>query len=288
MFTNANTILLHAITPVHVGSGSEVGHVDLPIQRERHTGYPKIESSSLKGTIRHYFESQDHKKEKLEAVFGSAEEQDETQASAASFSDARVLLFPVRSVKEVFVWITCPNVLERFNREMTLYDENFNPLPVPKENTVVTEQLIVSHNQLILEEYAYEVSFDDATKQLAEQLGQLVETDLANDLEKRLVVLSDEQFAHFVQLSTEINARTRLDDVGENKGLWYEENVPAETIFYATIFCGQERVKHDSKKEKIKSAEQIESFVKDNFPKAFQVGGNHTLARGLMKTMWIE
>jgi len=37
---------------LHPGSGSELGIVDLPIQRERHTGYPKIEGSGLKGSLR--------------------------------------------------------------------------------------------------------------------------------------------------------------------------------------------------------------------------------------------
>lgn len=52
MYTKVKPFLLHAISSVHPGSGSEVGLVDLPIQREKHTGFPKIESSSLKGAIR--------------------------------------------------------------------------------------------------------------------------------------------------------------------------------------------------------------------------------------------
>lgn len=48
MFTYAKPFLLHAISSVHAGSGSELGIVDLPIQREKHTGFPKIESSTLK------------------------------------------------------------------------------------------------------------------------------------------------------------------------------------------------------------------------------------------------
>jgi len=53
MYTKVKPFLLHAITSVHPGSGSEVGLVDLPIQREQHTGFPKIESSSLKGALRY-------------------------------------------------------------------------------------------------------------------------------------------------------------------------------------------------------------------------------------------
>ena len=38
-------------TPLHVGAGSAVGVVDLPVMRERHTGYPVIPGSSLKGVL---------------------------------------------------------------------------------------------------------------------------------------------------------------------------------------------------------------------------------------------
>ena len=45
-------LFIHAITSVHPGSGTALGHVDLPIQRERHTDWPMIPGSSLKGVLR--------------------------------------------------------------------------------------------------------------------------------------------------------------------------------------------------------------------------------------------
>ncbi len=38
-------------TPLHVGAAASVGAIDQPIQRERHTGFPIIPASSLKGTF---------------------------------------------------------------------------------------------------------------------------------------------------------------------------------------------------------------------------------------------
>jgi len=290
MFTHANSLLLHAITPVHAGSGSEVGLVDLPIQRERQTGYPKIESSSLKGSVREYFESKYHEEQQdINALFGGKETSEDSQASAVSFSDARLLLFPVRSVKEVFVWITCPNVLQRFNREMATYYEKEETFLVPEANTISAENLIVSENKVVLEEYAYSVSYDDKTKQLSEQLAKLTNPYLVNEIEKRLVVLSDAEFSHFVELSTEVNARIKIDDSGTAENLWYEENVPAESIFYATVFNGQVRMLPNEKNENsLQSAEDVENYLLEKFPNAFQIGGNHTLGRGLMKTIWMK
>ena len=38
-------------TPLHVGAGASVGAVDLPIVRERHTRFPVIPGTSLKGVL---------------------------------------------------------------------------------------------------------------------------------------------------------------------------------------------------------------------------------------------
>ena len=58
MFKQAKPLFLIVETPLHAGSGSDLGIVDLPIQREKHTDYPKIEASGLKGSIREIFDTQ--------------------------------------------------------------------------------------------------------------------------------------------------------------------------------------------------------------------------------------
>ena len=52
MYKAFQPFFLIAEAPIHAGSGSEVGIVDLPIQRERHTSFPKIEGSGIKGCFR--------------------------------------------------------------------------------------------------------------------------------------------------------------------------------------------------------------------------------------------
>ncbi|HNW40428.1 MAG TPA: RAMP superfamily CRISPR-associated protein, partial [Opitutaceae bacterium] len=44
-------LYLFTRTPLHVGAGSSVGAIDQPIIRERHTGFPIIPGSSLKGSF---------------------------------------------------------------------------------------------------------------------------------------------------------------------------------------------------------------------------------------------
>jgi len=42
MFKLAKPFFIICETPLHAGSGSDLGIVDMPIQRERHTDFPKI------------------------------------------------------------------------------------------------------------------------------------------------------------------------------------------------------------------------------------------------------
>ncbi len=47
---------LQTITPLHVGAGSGVGFIDMPIMREKVTNWPLVPGSALKGVMRDYFE----------------------------------------------------------------------------------------------------------------------------------------------------------------------------------------------------------------------------------------
>ena len=299
MFNLKKMLFLHAITSVHAGSGSELGLVDLPIQREKHTGYPKIESSSLKGAVRATVSAvvnsavkSPEDKEMIEVVFGKEgdEKKNNAQAGAISLSDARLLLFPVRSLRGVFAWVTCPLVLKRYNQELKLYCPDQPLLPIPETKTAAGEAIIVNpretQKQVVLEEYTYEVKVDDACRKLAEYLQEKVFPGLDNGIRERLLVLPDDDFTDFVTLSTEVNARIRIDpETGTVKdgALWYEENVPPESVFYSFCFIGQGRLTGQEKK-----AEEIWQYLKrdDIFPEVFQLGGNSTLGKGILRRIW--
>lgn len=295
MYNQAALLLLHAVSSIHAGSGSEVGLVDLPVQREKHTGYPKLESSSLKGAVRAVVSESLAGRDSdglLDIVFGKEGEigQNNASAGAIALSDARILLFPVRSLRGVFGWLTCPMVLNRFNDEMRIFMPEADPLKVPTCNTVSSGQLIVNQNadikQVVLEEYTYEVSLDPLCTELAGQLNDLIFTGMNNGFRERLMVVSDNDFADFVTLSTEVNARIRIDSVTgtvANGALWYEENVPPETVFYSYCFAGKSRVPGIDK-----TAADVMAFLQDeaNFPPVFQLGGNSTLGRGILRRVW--
>src|SRR5581483_9391137 len=119
MFEATALLFIYVETPLHPGSTRGLGAVDLPIQRERTTGYPIVQSSSLKGRLRAEAGSR-LTTEEVEAVFGPETERAGDHAGALSTGDARLLLFPVRSLAGVSAWTTSVDLLARFRRVATL------------------------------------------------------------------------------------------------------------------------------------------------------------------------
>ena len=116
----AALLFLHAQTSLHPGSGTALGVVDLPVQRERHTQWPLIPGSSLKGVVRDACRRRSGNDDQLYAAFGPDTPDADKHAGAISLTDARILAFPVRSLKGVFAWATCPAVPGRLNRDLSL------------------------------------------------------------------------------------------------------------------------------------------------------------------------
>lgn len=293
MLEKANLMFLIAETPVHAGSGSELGLVDLPIQREKHTNLPKIEASGIKGCLREQFESGGVDKESIEELFGP--DQGDLFAGALSFTDAKLLLFPVKSLKGVFAWITCPLVLERLKEDLKLCGNHWQELE--QLNLQNLQKVLVSdnselliNNTIVLEEYTFEVEYNENLNNFAEKLAEVIfPQDQQNDpykywrekLKKSLVVLKDDDFKEFTVSSTEVITRTKIDDktgtVAEG-ALWTEEYLPQDTILYSMVFASRSR-----KKNSKKSAEDIlyNDFTA-NLKSILQLGGNQTIGKGLL------
>jgi len=312
MFKIAKPLFLIVETPLHAGSGNDLGIVDLPIQREKHTDYPKIEASGLKGSLREIFEAQEknlppdlikefpdlnsgnYKKLGISLTFGP--DKGDLHAGALGFTDARLLLFPVKSVKGVFAWITCPYVLERFRNDLKLV-KGFDAAVLNEldniENTVPLQAgLILKDNKIVLEEYAFEVRKDQKCEELCKWLSKTVLPKAQeynfwrNKMLKDVVVLSDDDFRDFVTLSTEVIARTKIGDTGtvETGCLWYEEYLPSDSILYSLVLATP---LFSEDKEAVKifpDPEKVMTFFEKGLPSVIQIGGNATLGKGLVHT----
>src|SRR3982751_2423795 len=109
---------LYTETPLHCGAEGGTGYVDLPVQRERHTHYPVIPGSTLKGVLRNEL-LEDLGEANVDLLFGAEEDKNAKRLGAAgsvSFGDGILGAFPIRSSGAPFHWVTCPFVLERVFR----------------------------------------------------------------------------------------------------------------------------------------------------------------------------
>ncbi|HDD44620.1 MAG TPA: type III-B CRISPR module RAMP protein Cmr4, partial [Candidatus Desulfofervidus auxilii] len=93
MFKKSGLLTFYAETSLHMGSGTSLSYVDLPIQREKHTEFPIMQASGIKGVIREFAERHwKDDKTKVEVIFGPKE--GDKFASCIVFTDAKILLFP--------------------------------------------------------------------------------------------------------------------------------------------------------------------------------------------------
>lgn len=303
MYRKSNLLFLMNQTPMHAGSGDSLGIIDMPIQRERHTSFPKIEASSLKGSIREHFERAKGEKDKsILAAFGTEGENGKgSKSGALGFTDARLLLFPVKSMKGIFAWITCPKIISQFNEELKLV--GFNTKFEVKENTVGTgNNLALNSNKIILEEYTFEVNDVTGPKNSANELGEWLSLNLlngegyfANKLMTDIVVLSDDDFKDFVNLSTEVLTRTKIDNETGTVAaglLFTEEYLPAEAIMYTNVLTAAEfAANDDNKASKLFNTEaDLRKYFSDfiDSDNIFQIGGNATLGKGIVKAKFVE
>src|SRR5260370_29440413 len=114
---NAQLTFVHALSPLHAGTGQGVGVIDLPIAREKATGLPFLPGSSLKGPLRASLADKDLRN----AIFGPETTEinpEDNYASSVQFSDQRLLLLPVRSLAGTFAWVTSLFVLRRLLRDI--------------------------------------------------------------------------------------------------------------------------------------------------------------------------
>jgi CRISPR-associated protein Cmr4 len=101
----------------------------------------------------------------------------------------------------------------------------------------------------------------------------------AQRLKNRLVILGDNEFSHFVQHATEVTARIALDYEKKTvlKGaLFYEEFLPAETLFYSVVLAEKSRRSGHA----MDAAEVLKTLI-ERPPSTIQIGAGETIGKGL-------
>jgi len=214
-------------TPMHVGAGSSVGAVDLPIMRERHTRFPVVPGSSVKGVLRDLFQGPE-----ADDLFGSQE-----QTGTLLVGEAKLLAFPVRAAKGGFGWITCPLVLSRAARDCGFAYKVADIKLSDDQAWVTKDSELVIDCKVIFEEYPLLAAGRELDAVVA-ALQTLADDETWKLLPKKLAVVADEFFQYFVENSCEIAQRIRIDETTgtvADGALFSQENMPSEALFYSVI-----------------------------------------------------
>jgi CRISPR-associated protein Cmr4 len=286
---NACLTFVHALSPLHAGTGQGVGVIDLPIAREKATNLPFLPGSTLKGTLRDECEGHAQHGAQCESVFGPKNIADDASAYSGSaiFTDQRLLCLPVRSLLGTFAWVTSPYILGRLKRDA----ENAGVTGLPNVPTLTAENCMVTGNsnlvhqqntqrQVILEDLDLTVPDGDKANAWADWLKQKIfanNTAWQATFAERFCVVPDDILNFLAETATEVTARNRLNDdtkTVERGALWYEESLPTETILSGLLVAV---------KVKVNNVQEVFTTVETLTQKPLQLGGSATVGRGLCR-----
>lgn len=255
-FGEIGVLGLYVETPLHCGAEGGTGYVDLPIQRERHTHYPVIPGSTIKGILRDELRDE-LQEEGIRQVFGAEGTKDEkaTVPGSFSFGDAILVAFPVRSSGAPFHWVTCPFVLERVFRALGAAVD----VPRPAQHHAAAREA----GAVLLEEIrltktpAPDFFSKSPGSGLQLLLGLLPDAGRGFAYTRsifgdRLLIVPDDDFKELVETGTEVITRIKLNALGTTATLeaerhpdlsdfdrqgnmFVEEVVPPEALFLAPL-----------------------------------------------------
>jgi len=172
-----------------------------------------------------------------------------------------------------------------------------------KEKTVGTDnKLALNSNKIVLEEYTFEVNDVNGAKNAVNEFGEWLSLKLlegkgyfADKLMTDIVVLSDDDFKDFVNLSTEVLTRTKIDNktgTVADGALFTEEYLPAEALMYTNVLTAAEFATTDDKKaaKQFNTEADLREYFREFISKdnVFQIGGNATLGKGIVKARFVE
>jgi len=315
MYTKASLMFLYTETSLHIGSGTSLSAVDLPIQREKYTNFPNGAGSGVKGAVREWFEHfeqdengnwKDGGEMKIDAIFGP-EKEGSDHAGSVSFTDLRLLLFPVRSMKGVFAYVTCPFVLSRLKRELNQIVKSVDwQIDLPNEDQAMgtsanaeseTENcdLVISNKKVVLEEFSFTCTENENLNKISKWISDNAIPNSPDydfwkkKIKRSLLLISDDNFKDFVEHSTEIQARIKLGKnkttSGEDGNLFYEENVPCDTLFYSLVLASKPHLTDPP--AEVNTDENVIQYIKKLNTKRLQIGGDETIGKGIVNVKFL-
>jgi CRISPR-associated protein Cmr4 len=229
----------------------------------------------------------------IDRLFGPEAGSNNLHAGALSFGDAQLIALPVRSLKEGYVYVTCPQALARTQRLLQLIGlgADWPPLPeVVEGHCLIVNPALLIQDKLHLEAFEYTARVSEPLSAIADNVSRRALPDneayifFREKLKKDLVVLSDTDFAYFSENATLVETHVRIDPgtgTADGGGLFYTENLPPESLLIAPILASQTRT--GKAKEEELPAEAVMSQLKGALDgKLLQIGGDATTGHGLV------
>ena len=287
---------LHALSALHAGTGQGVGAIDLPIARARATQLPLLPGSSLKGVLRDQASQTSTLDSKsIAALFGPDNTaMDSPHAGALVVGDANLLILPVRAFCGVVAFATCPFILRRYARDLPAACRDKLPIPTLDTEAALPECSVLQYRvkgagqQLLLEDLNLSIQQNHAAaKAWATYLANALypnDNNWQTEFTAHFAILPDNVFSFLADTATEIRARVRIDPhtrTVATGALWYEENLPAESVLWGMLAFSPSRSSNSSD-----SAQDMQAKFKTCFSQPeqlMQLGGKHTVGRGLCR-----
>ncbi len=302
MFEKKRLTFYYCTTPLHMGAGTAVGAIDNPIQREVHSNHPVINGSGIKGAVRHHLLHSwgDSAQSVLKELFGAESGADELHAGAVSFTDAQLVAFPVRSLKETFVYVTCPYALGRLKRLAVGAGEKADwSIPSVKQGqTMGSGEMALSGDKLFLEAFEFSKTAGGEARAIAAWIAGRCFPDTSENAFFRekanndLFIINDTDFAYFVRHATVVEPHVRIDDnsgTAADGALFYTENLPPESILAGLVLASIERTKDKASGDRRSAEDALKLLFAGNqggMPgiggTIVQMGGDATTGRGLV------
>jgi len=284
---NTRLLFLHALSPIHCGTGQAVGGIDLPIAREKPTNIPLVPGSSLKGTLRARSKPDDGMQT---TVFGPDTEHASDHAGSVQFSDANLVFLPVRSVCGTFAWATSPYLLRRLVRDAA---ETGAPalaaaeIPQPKSVNAawVTGDKLTAGDKVVFEDFDFEPVTNLLVPVIAQAVAPYVFAEAADRefFTQRVCVVHDDVMSVLLRTSMEVVARNRLDPetkTVQRGALWTEEALPIESILAGVVVATPVPSKRGATAP---DAAMLLAYVEKLASGHLQIGGKATVGRGLCR-----
>ena len=297
-YKSARVILIKSLSDLHPGIGRGTEVVDLAVQRDS-VGFPVIYGSSIKGSMKTALY---HKEKILTYLLGPDQIDTEKYYSPIAIMTSYMVSFPVRSLKGIYTNVTCPFLLKRFAKYLSMasvlnkkYDkiaENVRKIADISVKFPATEGFINKHVVDALESAVLceEVSIPKSLIEERSEMNDLRDL-IGLDKSESLISLHDDDAKALMDRSLIRVTRIRIDRDKKvvEEGPWTEEAIPVGTVF-VTVLLGYDK-NYLEKCLKGEKLNELKNYLKDEGlldvllkeVKYLIIGGSETIGRGIVE-----